>query len=40
MPKPTELPRIDSIPKIVDDEYFWVEEEKSKSNEVIVTKLN
>jgi hypothetical protein len=23
----------DSIRKIIDDEYFWVEEEKSKSNE-------
>jgi hypothetical protein len=33
VPKPRKLPWIDSICKIIDDEYFWVEEEKSKSNE-------
>ncbi len=33
VPKPRKIPWIDSIHKIIDDEYFWVEEEKSKSNE-------
>jgi hypothetical protein len=33
VPKPRKFPWIDSIPKIVYDEYFWVEEEKSTSNE-------
>jgi hypothetical protein len=31
--KPRRLPWIDSIPKIVDDEYFWAKEEKSRRNE-------
>jgi len=33
VPKPRKLPWINSIHKIIDDEYFWVDEEKSKSNE-------
>jgi hypothetical protein len=33
VPKSKKLPWTDSIPKIIDDEYFWVEEEKSRSNE-------
>jgi len=33
VPKPRKLPWIDSIRKIIDDEYFWVEENKFKSNE-------
>jgi hypothetical protein len=33
VPKPRKLPWTDSISKIVDDEYFWVEEEKSISND-------
>jgi hypothetical protein len=33
VPKSRKLPWTDSIPKIIDDEYFWVEEEKSRSNE-------
>jgi hypothetical protein len=33
VPKPRKLPWTNSIPKIIDDEYFWVEEEKSKNNE-------
>jgi hypothetical protein len=33
VPKPREFPWTNSILKIIDDEYFWVEEEKSRSNE-------
>ncbi len=33
VPKPKKFPWIDSILKIIDGEYFWVEEEKSRSNE-------
>ncbi len=33
MPKPRKFPWIDSIPKIIDDEYFWLNEEQSTSNE-------
>lgn len=33
MLKPIKLLWTDSIPKIIDGEYFWVEEEKSRSNE-------
>jgi hypothetical protein len=33
VPKPRKFPRIDSILKIINDEYFWVGEEKSTSNE-------
>jgi len=33
VPKPKKFPLTDSTPKIIDDEYFWVEEEKSRSNE-------
>jgi hypothetical protein len=33
VPKPTRLPWTYSITKIIEDEYFWVEEKKSKSNE-------
>ncbi len=33
VPKPKNNPWIDSIHKIIYDEYFWVEEEKSISNE-------
>jgi hypothetical protein len=28
VPKPKKIPWIDSIHKIIDDEYFWVKEEK------------
>jgi hypothetical protein len=28
VPKPRRLPWIDSIPKIVDDEYFWTKKER------------
>jgi hypothetical protein len=28
------------IPKIIDDEYFWVEEKKSRSNERKVINSN
>jgi hypothetical protein len=31
--KPKRLPWIDSIPKIVDDEYFLSKQERSRSNE-------
>jgi len=31
--KPIKFLWINFIPKIIDDEYFWVEEEKSRSNE-------
>jgi hypothetical protein len=33
VPKPKKLPWTDSIPKIIDDEYFWIEENKSRNNE-------
>ncbi len=33
MSKPRKLPWINSTPKIINTEYFWVEEEKSRSNE-------
>jgi hypothetical protein len=33
VPKPRRLPWIDSIPKIVDDEYFWTKKERSRSSE-------
>jgi hypothetical protein len=33
VPKPRKLPWTNSIPKIIANEYFWVEEEKSRSNE-------
>jgi hypothetical protein len=33
LPKPIILPWIDSIPKIIDDEYFWTEEKRSRSSE-------
>jgi hypothetical protein len=33
IPKPRRLPWTDSIPKIVDDEYFWTKKERSKSSE-------
>ncbi len=32
MPKPRKLPWIDSIPKIIYYEYFWVEEKDSRSS--------
>jgi hypothetical protein len=44
VPKPIKLPWIDSIPKLIYDEYFWVEEKEYKNNErktrVEATKLN
>jgi hypothetical protein len=33
VPKSRKIPWIDSIPKIIDDEYFWIEEKRSISNE-------
>ncbi len=33
VPKPRRLPWIESIPKIIDDEYFWTEKERSRSSE-------
>jgi hypothetical protein len=33
VPKPRKLPRTGSIPKIVDDEYFWIKEERLRSSE-------
>jgi hypothetical protein len=33
VPKPRKLSWINSILEIIDDEYFWVEEEKSRNNE-------
>jgi len=44
VPKPRRLPWTDSIPKIVDDEYFWKrkkdQEVVRERQEVVVTKLN
>ncbi len=31
--KPKRLPWTDSIAKIVDDEYFWTKQERSRSSE-------
>ncbi len=33
VPKPRKLPSTHSIPKIIDDKYFWIEEHKSRNNE-------
>jgi len=33
IPKPKRLPWTDSIPKIVNDEYFWTKKERSRSSE-------
>jgi hypothetical protein len=33
VPKPRRLPWINLIPKIVDDEYFFINEKKKKSSE-------
>jgi hypothetical protein len=33
VPKPKKLPLTDFIPKIINDKYFWIEEDKSRSNE-------
>jgi hypothetical protein len=33
VPKPKKLPSTDSIPKIINDKCFWIEEDKSRSNE-------
>ncbi len=33
IPKPKKLPWTDSIPKIVNDEYFWTKKERSRSSE-------
>jgi hypothetical protein len=33
VPKPRKLPWTSSIPKIVDDEYFWIKEERLRSSE-------
>jgi hypothetical protein len=33
VPKPRKLPWTNSIPKIIDYEYFWIEEDESRSNE-------
>ncbi len=36
VPKPRRLPWTNPIPKIVDDDYFWTKEERSKSSEIKV----
>jgi hypothetical protein len=33
VPKPRRLPWTNSIPKIIDDEYFWTKKERSRSSE-------
>jgi hypothetical protein len=33
VPKPIKFPWTNSLPKIMDDKYFWIDEDKSRSNE-------